>query len=67
MTEEKGGEGPSVARTISMTKQEWIDLQKIANRWKTSRSGALRRIWLEWEQGKSQAAGAGQAGQDGAA
>lgn len=67
MTEEKVREGRAVARTISLSEQEWIFLQKLAGRWKTSRSGAFRRIWLEWEECMSQAAGAGQAGQDGAA
>ncbi len=48
MTEEKVEQGRAVARTVSFTEQEWVNLQKLATAWRTSRSGALRRIWMEW-------------------
>lgn len=64
MTEEKVTGRIAIARSISLTPQEWKDLADHAREWRTSRSGAFRRIWLEWRQ-KLVDQAAGQAGQDG--
>lgn len=49
MTEEKAKGRIAMARSISLTPQEWKDLAGLASAWRTSRSGAFRRIWLEWK------------------
>lgn len=49
MTEEKYVEVRAIARTISMTEEEWEALAAQAKAWRSSRSGAIRRIWLEWK------------------
>lgn len=63
MNDEKEVEARAEARTISLTPQEWKELAGQAREWRTSRSGAFRRIWLEWRQKLvDQAVGAGQDG-----
>lgn len=42
-------ENQAIAKTISLEAWEWEELDKLALKWRTSRSKALRRIWSEWD------------------
>lgn len=39
----------AVAKSISLEKWEWEEIDKLAAQWRTSRGGAIRRIWMEWD------------------
>ena len=42
-------ENQAIAKTISLEAWEWDELEKLAIKWRVSRSKAIRRIWAEWD------------------
>ncbi len=38
------------SRAISLYPQEWQNIELLSKQWRTTTSGAVRRIILEWEE-----------------
>jgi len=43
----------AIAKTVSLEAWEWEELERLAIKWRVSRSKALRRIWNEWDAGQA--------------
>lgn len=40
----------SVGGNISMPQGAWVEIEQLARKWQTSKSGAIRRIIQEWKE-----------------